>query len=465
MVDVVAKDDGLLVRIGGLEELGDLLCDQLGTRLDHQVAVHVLEVVDAVLDQLAVLVEHALGRPPALQIFVEVDAHYLVGGEEAILDALLEGVAVNRLAEIGDAGNVFGFLGRGGKADMGGAGEVLEDLAPGRVLGGAATVAFVDYHQVEEVRRELLVDVLLFFGASDGLVQRQVDLVGGVDLALGDLGHRLAERLEVVVLGLVDQDVAVGQEEDALLLPRFPKPPDDLEGGVGLAGAGGHHQQDAILATRHRLDGAVDGIHLVVAWHAPGAVVVIRRLDPLFGFALQALPPAVALPEFIRTGKLVEAQLGFHLLASAAAVVEQEAIAIAGKHEGHVQRLGITESLLHAGADGVLVVLGFDNCDGQVGLVIKNEVSAAGLATAMQLAAHDDAALGKADFLAHLFLDVPTGLLNGRGDELGADIPLGKRFLVHGWLCPYGVPWTLPDYVEASRHHRYAARYARFETE
>ena len=125
---------------------------------------------------------------------------------------------------------------------MGSAGKIVEDFTPGGILGGAATVAFVDYDQVEEVAGELLVDVHLFFSAGDSLIERQVDFVGGVDLTLGDFGHRLAEGLEVVVLGLVDKDVTVGQKQDAFLLFRFPQPPDDLEGGVGLAGARGHYQ-------------------------------------------------------------------------------------------------------------------------------------------------------------------------------------------------------------------------------
>ena len=41
---------------------------------------------------------------------------------------------------------------------------------------------------------------------------------------------------------LVDEDVAVGEEEDALGGLVLPKPPDDLERGVGLARAGGHHK-------------------------------------------------------------------------------------------------------------------------------------------------------------------------------------------------------------------------------
>ena len=177
----------------------------------------------------------------------------------------LQRVGVDGFAEVIDIGNVGGFLRRGGQADLGGGGEVLENLAPGGVLGGAAAVALVHDDQVEEVRRELLVDVLLFLGAGDRLIERQVDFEGFVDLAVGDLGHRLAERLEVVGLGLVDEDVAVGEEQDAFLRTRLPQPPDDLKGGVGFAGAGGHHQQDAVLASGDGLDRAVDGDQLVVA--------------------------------------------------------------------------------------------------------------------------------------------------------------------------------------------------------
>jgi hypothetical protein len=77
-----------------------------------------------------------------------------------------------------------------------------------------------------------------------------MSLVNGRFLALGAgpaAHHGRPERLEVVGPGLVDEDLAVGQEEDALPGRRLPQPPDDLEGGVGLAGAGGQDQQDALL--------------------------------------------------------------------------------------------------------------------------------------------------------------------------------------------------------------------------
>ncbi|MNC76371.1 hypothetical protein D3C75_1280800 [compost metagenome] len=63
--------------------------------------------------------------------------------------------------------------------------------------------------------------------------------------------------------------------------------------------------------------------------------------------------------------------------------MEEEAVAIAGEYERHIQRLGITERLLHTGAERVLVVLGLDNRQRQVGLVIQDVVGAARFASAV----------------------------------------------------------------------------------
>ena len=96
--------------------------------------------------------------------------------------ALLEAVAVDRLAEVVTAGDILRLLGRGGQADVGDAGKVIQDLAPGRIVRRAAAVALVDDHQIEEIGRKRLVDVLRFFAAGDRLVQRQVDREQLVDL-------------------------------------------------------------------------------------------------------------------------------------------------------------------------------------------------------------------------------------------------------------------------------------------
>ncbi len=152
-------------------------------------------------------------------------------------------------------------------------------------------MALVDDDQVEEAGRELAVELLALLRAGDRLIEAEIDLEGGVDaplpverqrqvdlaavLPLDGLGvgrklrHRRAERAEVVHHRLVDQHVAVGQEQDALLAARLPQAPDDLERGVGLAGAGRHHQQHAVAALGDGLDRGVDGVDLIVARALP----------------------------------------------------------------------------------------------------------------------------------------------------------------------------------------------------
>ena len=321
MLLIDAEDDGLLEAVAALfQELGHLGCHQLGPVVDDQGAIEVLGVVEAVFHLLAVAVGLARLRTVSFYVDVDVDLDHLIGSEEAVLDALLERVGVDRLAKVVDVRDVGGLLGRGRQADLGCGGEVIEDLAPGGILGGAAAMALIDDDQVEKAGRELAVELLPLLRAGDGLVQAQVDLVCGVDAALlvegrgefdlravfaldglgagAELGHRGAEGAEVVDHGLVDQDVAVGEEQDALLAAGLPQPPDDLKGGVGLAGAGGHDQQDAVLALGDGFDGCVDGIALVIARGLAAAVVEVVLQDNLFLVGRQALPRAVLLPKF-----------------------------------------------------------------------------------------------------------------------------------------------------------------------
>ena len=328
VVDVLAEDDGLVIAVGGLEQLADLVGDQGGALLEDEAAVVIEFVVLAVFDHLAVLVGLADLGPPAVEVLVDADADDLVGGEEAVGNALAQRIGVNRLAEVVDVGDLAGLLGGGGEADLGGGVEIFEDLAPGGVNRGAAPVALVDHDQIEELGRELFVDVLFLLGAADRLVEGEVDLEGLVRGAVGDLGHGRAERLEIVVPGLVGEDVAVDQEEDAPPGAGLPQPPDDLKGGVGLAGAGGHDQEDAVLAPGDGVDGAVDGDELVVARALAGTVVVIvLGGDRLLGRGV-AFGGAEPLPEFGRAGEPVQGNFPLDRRGGAGAVVFEKAVTV-----------------------------------------------------------------------------------------------------------------------------------------
>ena len=115
-----AKDDGFLEAIAAfLEEIRDFFRDELGAVVDNERAVEIPRVVDAVLDLIAVPVHITPLRSIAMHIYIDMDLDHLVWRQEAVLDALPEGVGVNRRPEIMNIGNVLRFLGRGSESDLG----------------------------------------------------------------------------------------------------------------------------------------------------------------------------------------------------------------------------------------------------------------------------------------------------------------------------------------------------------
>src|SRR5204863_3563224 len=99
-----------------------------------------------------------------------------VGRQEAVVNALLEAVGVNRVAEIKVGVAVFVAQRRGRHAELVGGLEVLENLAPVGIFLGAAAVAFIDDNKVEEVGREFFVEAWPALVLGDGLIRGKVKL-------------------------------------------------------------------------------------------------------------------------------------------------------------------------------------------------------------------------------------------------------------------------------------------------
>jgi hypothetical protein len=72
---------------------------------------------------------------------------------------------------------------------------------------------------------------------------------------------------------------------------------------------------------------------------------------------------------------------------------------------------------------------------GMLGLVVEDVVGALGLAARDELAAHDDATLGKVDLFAELRDLIPACLPDRGRDELGADVAFAEELLVHAGSC------------------------------
>jgi hypothetical protein len=122
--------------------------------------------------------------------------------------------------------------------------------------------------------------------------------------------------------------VAVGEEQDAFPAAGLPEPPDDLKGGVGLAGAGCHDKQDAVLTLGDSLDRRIDGIDLIVARGLAAAVLEVVLKHDLLGFRVETLPSAITCPEIGGRRERIEGQRRLGGAAWGGAVMEHEAVAV-----------------------------------------------------------------------------------------------------------------------------------------
>ena len=169
------------------------------------------------------------------------------------------------------------------------------------------------------------------------------------DVLRRDPHHRILGEGGEGVVGLVGEDVAVGEEQDARAAVRFAAQvpaaveqlPGDLEGDEGLARAGGQRQQDAVAASGDGLQHALDGDVLVVAALEIAAPV-------LEGDGGEAVAPGVLLgkgqvPEFV--GRRVAGQFAFGALLHVDAV---DALAVGGVGEADGELAGVVLGLRHA---------------------------------------------------------------------------------------------------------------------
>ena len=104
------------------------------------------------------------------------------------------------LAETGDVWRVLRLHRCHGEADPGGRGEVFRYLAPCRIVGGAALVAFIDRDRVEKAGRELPVRLPVCLLPGDRPAETGTELECRIDAALPVDGPRHVDPAAIVAL-------------------------------------------------------------------------------------------------------------------------------------------------------------------------------------------------------------------------------------------------------------------------
>ena len=305
MVDVHAEYYGFGKAVVFFQKASDTPRHGGGTLIDNEVFVVILGVVLPVLDLVPVDVVLSSRGSPTFQVFVQTDAENFVRSEEAVVDTLFQTVCIDGFTEVRDIGYLFRFLRRSSHTDLRGTVEVFEYSAPAGVLLGAATVTLVDDDEVEEIRLECT-ERLFVLITRQLLIEGQIQLVGAIQLFALDFRHDLCKRLEVLLHGLVNEDIAVSKEQDLFLATGFPKAVDDLECGVCLAGTGRHNEKNAVLPTGYSINGAVDGDTLIVARGLITRLEIIRLCDELLLLRCEVFVADVLLPEILRRRKLLK---------------------------------------------------------------------------------------------------------------------------------------------------------------
>ena len=251
---------------------------------------------------------------------------HAVRREEAVLDALPQAVGVERIAEVRVRVAVVLPQRRRGHADLECGLEIFQDLAPVALVAGAAAVALVHDDEVEEVSRELSVQARPPLVPRDRLVGREIHLAA-LDRLAFDLPARIPEWREDLVLRVVDEDIAVGEIQNArpamlarAVPARIPELAANLKCDDRLAGARRKRQQHTALALQDRLHRAVDRDLLVVAGRLPGEVV-IRSEDALLDFLGDSFSAFETFPQLIGCRKRMYRS---HLLSYALCAIESD---------------------------------------------------------------------------------------------------------------------------------------------
>jgi len=297
-------------------------------------------------------------------------------------------------------------------------------------------VALVDDDEIEEVPGVLAVQARSAFVAGDALIGREIHVAARGGFSPGYLVAGVPERAEILRHRIVDEDVAIGEEEHlrtargAFGVPaRGPELPGDPERDGGLARAGAQVEQDTPAAGEDASDRAVDGGLLIVA-ERPGPIRPNRRQQLLGRRGVRrTLRPALPPPDLVGRRKGADGPL------HAGRVVhfdDGDAVRRVGEREP--ERLGVVTRLLEAVSGMPVAGLRLDDGNGEVAPIPEEVVGALAPSAAGPAAGEHDAAVGEGALLFDCVRRLlPARPLEHGNDELAAGVGFGVGHLRGRW--------------------------------
>lgn len=252
MLLVDAEYDRFRETVGFFHERSEVRGEGFRSRAHGNNAFKVARPIFGIRYFPPVAIQLALGRTPTGGVEIRNNPVHSIWREEAIGDALRQTIFINGIAEVAVGVGVVLAFWCSSHADLVSLIKPLKDFSPIAIIAGAAAMALIDNNQVKEIFGIVLVDAFPDLTASDRLIDREIDVTALADFTATNFKAGVAKNAEILVLRIIDQNIAVGEEKDfwlsvlILCVPAaVPKLPTDLERDGGFPGASTQRHQHA----------------------------------------------------------------------------------------------------------------------------------------------------------------------------------------------------------------------------
>jgi len=151
------------------------------------------------------------------------------------------------------------------------------------------------------------------------------------------------QRGEILLNGLVNENVPVGKIQDLFLHTAFQQTIYSLESNIRFAGAGRHDEKNSLLSSRNCIHGAVDSVPLIIARSVGRLAGVVGLVNDLFLLIVETFPGLIPGNQLIVRRELRQGKLSF-LPGQKIMLIKSVTIRTVCKR--HIQHLRVSHGLL-----------------------------------------------------------------------------------------------------------------------